>query len=405
MTLRLYNTRTRRKDPFAPLAPGVVKMYVCGPTTYDYSHLGHARSYIAFDIVRRYLEFLGNRVTYVQNFTDIEEVIIRRAAQAGKPPLEYAQFFIDAFLEDMRALNVRPAVAYPKVTQHIPEIIRLVERLILRGYAYPIDGEVYFRTKKTEHSFGILSHRKVEDIVVDAVPAGSRKEDPLDFALWKTSKEGEPSWLSPWGEGRPGWHVECNAMAFKYLGAPLDIHGGGVDLMFPHHESEAMICEGAWGQEWARTWMHNGFLTLEREKMSKSLGNFVTIREVLRDYPGEVVRLCLLKAHYRQSVEYDAECFARSREEWEAMRSAIAAARTAKGPGTGGKADALVQRTREAFRKAMDDDLNTTEAVFRLRQMTEAIGELRAMSADEGRSIANVYRECGQVLGLFADLE
>lgn len=405
MTLRLYNTRTRRKDPFAPLAPGVVKMYVCGPTTYDYSHLGHARSYIAFDIARRYLEFLGNRVTYVQNFTDIEEVIIRRAAQAGKPPLEYAQFFIDAFLEDMRALNVRPAVHYPKVTQHIPEIIRLVERLIDRGYAYPIDGEVYFRTKKTQHSFGILSHRKVEDIVVDAVPAGSRKEDPLDFALWKTSKEGEPSWPSPWGEGRPGWHVECNAMAFKYLGAPLDIHGGGVDLMFPHHESEAMICEGAWGQEWARTWMHNGFLTLEREKMSKSLGNFVTIREVLRDYPGEVVRLCLLKAHYRQSVEYDAECFARSRDEWEAMRSAIAAARTATGPGTGGKADALVQRTREAFRKAMDDDLNTTEAVFRLRQMTEAIDEIRGMSADEGRSIANVYRECGQVLGLFADLE
>lgn len=405
MTLRLYNTRTRRKDPFAPLAPGVVKMYVCGPTTYDYSHLGHARSYIAFDIARRYLEFLGNRVTYVQNFTDIEEVIVRRAALAGKPPLEYAQFFIDAFLEDMRALNVRPAVHYPKVTQHIPEIIRLVERLIKRGYAYPIDGEVYFRTKKTEHSFGILSHRKVEDIVVDALPAGSRKEDPLDFALWKTSKEGEPSWPSPWGEGRPGWHVECNAMAFKYLGAPLDIHGGGVDLMFPHHESEAMICEGAWGQEWARTWMHNGFLTLEREKMSKSLGNFVTIREVLRDYPGEIVRLCLLKAHYRRSVEYDAECFARSRDEWEAMRSAIAAVQTATGSGTRGKADALVQRTREAFRKAMDDDLNTTEAVFRLRQMTEAIGDLHALSADEGRSIVNVYRECGQVLGLFADLE
>jgi cysteinyl-tRNA synthetase len=405
MTLRLYNTRTRRKDPFAPLVPGVVKMYVCGPTTYDYSHLGHARSYIAFDIARRYLEFLGNRVTYVQNFTDIEEVIIRRAAAAGKPPLEFAQFFIDAFLEDMRALNVRPAVHYPKVTQHIPEIIRLVERLIDRGYAYAIDGEVYFRTKRAEHSFGILSHRKVEDIVVDAVPVGSRKEDPLDFALWKTSKEGEPSWPSPWGQGRPGWHVECNAMAFKYLGAPLDIHGGGVDLMFPHHESEAMICEGAWGQEWARTWMHNGFLTLEREKMSKSLGNFVTIREVLRDYPGEVVRLCLLKAHYRQSVEYDADCFPRAREEWDAMRSAIAAARAAKGLGTGGKVDALVDRTRNAFRKAMDDDLNTTDAVFRLRQMTEALGELPDLSADEGRSISNVYRECGQVLGLFADLE
>jgi len=404
MAFRLYNTRTRRKDPFAPLTPGVVKMYVCGPTTYDYSHLGHARSYIVFDTTRRYLESLGHRVIYVQNFTDIEEVIIRRAAQAGKPPLEYAQFFIDAFLDDMRALNVRPAVHYPKVTQHIPEILALVQRLIERGYAYAIDGEVYFRTKKAKHSFGILSHRKVEDIVVDPVPVDSRKEDPLDFALWKRSKEGEPSWPSLWGEGRPGWHVECNAMAFKYLGAPLDIHGGGVDLMFPHHESEAMICEGAWGAEWARTWMHNGFLTLEREKMSKSLGNFVTIREVLRDHPGEVIRLCLLKAHYRENVEYDAACFTRSREEWEAMRAVIGKARAADGPGTGDKVDALVRRTREAFRKAMDDDLDTADAVFRLRQMTEALGEIRGISREEGGSILGVYRECGRILGLFADL-
>ena len=404
MPLRLYNTRTRRKDPFAPLNPGVVKMYVCGPTTYDYSHLGHARSYIAFDTARRYLESLGHRVIYVQNFTDIEEVIIRRAAEVGKPPLEFAQFFIDAFLDDMRALNVRPAVHYPKVTQHIPEILALVERLIARGYAYAIDGEVYFRTKKAKHSFGILSHRKVEDIVVDPVPAENRKEDPLDFALWKRSKEGEPSWPSLWGEGRPGWHVECNAMAFKYLGAPLDIHGGGLDLVFPHHESEAMICEGAWGAEWARTWMHNGFLTLEREKMSKSLGNFVTIREVLRDHPGEVIRLCLLKAHYRENVEYDAACFARSREEWDAMRAAIGKASAADGPGTGGKVDALVWRTREAFRKAMDDDLDTADALFRLRQMTEALVEIRGMSKEEGGSIVNVYRECGQILGLFAGL-
>src|SRR5207247_347267 len=221
MVLRLYNTRTRKKEPFAPLPPGIVKMYVCGPTTYDYSHLGHARSYIDFDTARRYLEFLGHRVT--------------------------------------------------------------------RGYADSVDGEVYFRTRKAKHSFGILSHQKFEDIVVEGPAAASPKEDPLDFALWKRSKGDEPSWPSPWGDGRPGWHVECNAMAYKYLGAPLDIHGGGVDLKFPHHESEAMICEGAWGGEWARTWMHNGFVTLEREKMSKSLGNFVTIREVLRDYPGEVV--------------------------------------------------------------------------------------------------------------------
>src|SRR5256884_326768 len=311
MGVRLYNTRTRKKEAFAPLTPGFVKMYVCGPTTYDYSHLGHARSYIDFDVARRYLEYLGHRVTYVVNFTDIE----------------------------------------------------------------------------------------------DDPPAGeSPKEDPLDFALWKKSKGDEPSWPSPWGDGRPGWHVECNAMANKYLGAPLDIHGGGVDLKFPHHESEAMICEGAWGGEWARTWMHNGFVTLEREKMSKSLGNFVTIREVLRDYPGEVVRLCLLKAPYREDVEYDAECFARTRKEYDGMRAAIESARTATGPGTAGKVAALVERTRDGFFRAMDDDLNTRDAIYRLQQLTEAVGEVRGMSAAEGRTVVEAYRECGQILGLFPTL-
>src|SRR2546425_718026 len=311
MVLRLYNTRTRKKAPFAPLTPGVVKMYVCGPTTYDYSHLGHARSYIDFDTARRHLEFLGHRVTYVQNFTDIE---------------------------------------------------------------------------------------------VESPAAASPKEDPLDFALWKRSKGDEPSWPSPWGDGRPGWHVECNAMAYKYLGAPLDIHGGGVDLKFPHHESEAMICEGAWGVEWARTWMHNGFVTLEQEKMSKSLGNFVTIRDVLRDYPGDVVRLCLLKAPYREDVEYDAECFARTRKEYDAMRAAIESARTAAGPGTAGKVAALVERTRDGFFKAMDEDLNTRDAIYRLQQLTEAVAEVRGMSGAEGRAVVDVYRECGEILGLFPTL-
>src|SRR5213594_452637 len=384
MVLRLYNTRTQKKETFAPRVPGRVKMYVCGPTTYDYSHLGHARSYIDFDTARRYLEFLGYHVTYVQNFTDIEEVIIRRAKEAGKEPLAYAQYYIDSFLDDMRALNVRPADHMPKVSEHILEITALIARLVDRGYAYSVDGEVYFRTRKTKHSFGILSHQKFEDIVVEGPAAASPKEDPLDFALWKKSKGDEPSWPSPWGNGRPGWHVECNAMAYKYLGAPLDIHGGGLDLMFPHHESEAMICEGAWGTEWARTWMHNGFLTLEREKMSKSLGNFVTIREVLKDYSGEVVRLCLLKSHYRENVEYDEAGLARSQVEWTAMRDAIASAKTARGDGTGGTVSGLVSRTEAVFRKAMDDDLDTEGAVDVLRRLTEAVGALEGISADEG---------------------
>ena len=400
MALQLYNTRTQRKEPFRPRDAGRVRMYVCGPTTYDYSHLGHARSYVAFDTLRRYLMFVGHRVTFVQNFTDIEEVIIRRAAEAGKPPLEYAQFFIDAFLEDMGALNVLPADVNPKVTEHIHEIVDAVRRLLETGYSYVVDGEVYFRTRKAKRSFGLLSHDKVEDIVVDALPPGSPKEDPLDFALWKRSKEGEPSWPSPWGDGRPGWHVECFAMASKYLGAPIDLHGGGVDLKFPHHESEAMICEGVTGGDWCGTWLHNGFVLIEREKMSKSLGNFVTIREVLREYPGEVVRLCLLKSHYREDVEYDAECFKRTQKEHDAILGEIRRAQVARGPGTGGKLDALLGRTREAFLTAMDDDLRTDDAVYRLQQMTEALGELDGLSADEGRSVVATYRELGGVLGL-----
>src|SRR5438876_2625812 len=404
MVLRLYNTRTQKKETFAPSVPGRVKMYVCGPTTYDYSHLGHARSYIDFDTARRYLEFLGHHVTYVQNFTDIDVVIICRLDEAWNDPRAYAQYYIDSFLDDMRALNVRPADHMPKVSEHILEITALIARLVERGYAYSVDGEVYFRTRKAKQSFGILSHQKFEDIVVEGPAATSPKEDPLDFALWKKSKGDEPSWPSPWGNGRPGWHVECNAMAYKYLGAPLDIHGGGVDLKFPHHESEAMICEGAWGVEWARTWMHNGFVTLEREKMSKSLGNFVTIREVLRDYPGEVVRLCLLKAPYREDVEYDAECFARTRKEYDAVREAIEAAASAYGAGTAGKVTALAARTRDGFFRAMDDDLNTRDAIYRLQQLTEALAEVRGMSAAEGRAVVDVYRECGQILGLFPNL-
>ncbi len=379
-------------------------MYVCGPTTYDYSHIGHARSYIAFDIVRRYLEFLGYDVVHVQNFTDVEDVITKRALEAGMAPKPFAEKFIQSYLEDMAALNVEPAKIYAKVSEHIPDILACVRGLVDRGFAYVVDGDVYFRSRKAKHSFGLLSHRRVEDIVVEPLPRESKREDPLDFAIWKRSAADEPGWPSPYGRGRPRWHVECFAMASKYLGPQVDIHGGGTDLKFPHHESEAMICEGYCGTEWARWWMHNGFVTLSSEKMSKSLGNFVTIRSVLKDWPADVVRLCLITASYRKDVEYDADCFRRTKEEYDDLVAAIHRAKHAQGPASAGAVAAIVDRARERFSAAMDDDFNTADAIFAVKEFTTAVLELRAMDTAEGGSIVGFYRDVSRVLGVPAQL-
>lgn len=403
MALTIYDTKAGRKRPFSPRDDGVVRMYVCGPTTYDLSHIGHARSYVAFDVVRRYLEFLGYRVDHVQNFTDVEEVITKRAASKGMDPLAYAETYIRAYLEDMDALRVRRATRYARVSEHIPDILRIVGDLVDRGYAYESDGDIYFRTRRTTGSFGILSHQRFEDIVTDPVPAGGVREDPLDFAIWKRSKPGEPAWETPWGRGRPGWHVECFAMASRFLGTSIDIHGGGVDLKFPHHESEAMLCEAATGDEWTRFWMHNGFITLEREKMSKSLGNFITIREVLASYPPEVVRLCLLKSHYREDVEYDKDCFELAQREYDRIVGCRETARRANGPGTGGKAAAVVTHARESFRKAMDDDFDTNGAAYEMLKLVEAIEELEGMSREEGSEIDALFAVFGRILGLFEE--
>ncbi len=403
MALRIYNTRTRRKEPFT-VDGGRVRMYVCGPTTYDYSHVGHARSYIAFDVVRRYLEFLGYDVVHVQNFTDVEDVITKRAREAGMDPKDYAETYIRAYLEDMAALNVKPTTVYPKVSEHIPEILACVRGLVDRGYGYPVDGDVYFRTRKAKHSFGLLSHRRVEDIVVEPLPPGSKKEDPLDFAIWKRSAPEDPGWASEWGRGRPGWHVECFAMASKYLGPTVDIHGGGTDLKFPHHESEAMICEGYCGTEWARWWMHNGFVTMSYEKMSKSLGNFITIRSVLRDWSGDVVRLCFLKDGYRSDVEYDASGFSRSNEELGDITDAIDRATRAAGPSSRGAAAALVDRARKRFFAAMDDDFDAPEAFRATLEFTEGVRELRSMDPDEGRAVLAFFHDVARIFGVPAHL-
>ncbi len=307
MAIRIYNTQTRQKEEFRPLREGEVRMYVCGPTVYDYTHIGHARTYIAFDVVRRYFEHKGYTVMMVMNFTDIDDKIIRRANETGENPRELAEKFLRYFLEDMGALKVKPADIYPRVTEHIGDIVNFIKKLEERGYAYEGGDGVYFEVKKFK-DYGKLSGIKVEDLVKGArVEPGEGKRNPEDFALWKKAKPGEPKWESPWGEGRPGWHIECSTMSTKYLGESFDIHGGGNDLIFPHHENEIAQTEACTGHEWVRYWMHTGFLMVNGEKMSKSLGNFTTIREALKRYDPEVIRLFVLQRHYRSPLDYTEE--------------------------------------------------------------------------------------------------
>jgi cysteinyl-tRNA synthetase len=399
MPLMVYDTRTRGKREFAPRTPSGVLMYVCGPTVYAPAHLGHARSYVAFDVVRRYLDFLGHRVRLVQNFTDIEDSIIRTAGQHGIKPSELAEMNIRAFLDDMDRLNVRRAEVYPRVTEHIPEIVATVKGLIDKGYAYAADGSVFFRVDKAK-SLGTLSHRDIRTMMVDAAQTTGGRENPLDFALWRKSDEGQPSWDSPWGKGRPGWHVECFAMSNRYLGPAIDVHCGGTDLVFPHHESELMISE-AFVENWCDFWLHNAFITIEQEKMSKSLGNFVILRDLLSNYNPEAIRLCLLKEHYRKNVEYDRDCFKRTEEELAHVHEAIEKAKRAEGTPSGGKADAVVRSTKARFFKAMDDDFDTADAVHVMLQFVEAVHEMDSLSKEEGAQIAAVFDDIGKVLGLF----
>jgi len=294
MTIRLYNTAAKTKEDFKPLKKGEVGIYVCGVTVYDLCHIGHARSAIVFDVLVRYLRARGFKVTYVRNFTDIDDKIIARAGEVGKDPLKLAQEFIDAFYEDMDGLGILRPDKEPKATEHIDLMIDMIKVLIEKGFAYEEGGDVYYAVEKLS-DYGVLSGRRLDDMKAGArIEVDERKRNPMDFALWKAAKPGEPSWDSPWGHGRPGWHMECSVMSNHYLGPTFDIHGGGKDLLFPHHENERAQSVAANGVEFARYWVHNGFVTVESEKMSKSLGNFITIRDALKDYPAEVLRLFLL---------------------------------------------------------------------------------------------------------------
>jgi len=367
VALRIYNTLMRDKELFEPLVPGQVRMYVCGITAYDRCHIGHARSAIVFDVVRRYLEYRGYRVTFVKNFTDVDDKIIRRANAEGVSPLEVSDRFIAAYREDMAALGVRPADVEPQATAYIPQMIRLIERLIAKGVAYVVDGDVYFEVRRFPR-YGQLSGKPLDELLVGArVEVDERKRDPRDFALWKSAKPDEPSWASPWGPGRPGWHIECSAMSMEHLGESFDIHGGGEDLIFPHHESEIAQSEAATERPFVRYWIHNGFVNLGAEKMSKSLGNIQTIKELVKRHDPEALRLYLLGTHYHNPLEFSEERVHESASALERLRRLPQEMeRLAPVTPSGGPDGGLPRQVAELcgrFEAAMDDDFNTAQAV------------------------------------------
>lgn len=366
--MKILNTLTRRKEEFKPINEGKVGIYVCGPTVYDYIHIGNARPMIVFDTLRRYLEYKGYEVNYVSNFTDVDDKIIKRANAEGVDVSVISERYIAEVKKDMAALNVREATTHPKATEEIPDMIEMVKTLIEKDYAYEVNGTVYFRTRKFK-DYGKLSKKNIDDLRSgnrDLLVSGiDEKEDPLDFVLWKPKKEGEPSWPSPWGDGRPGWHLECSVMSKKYIGDVIDIHAGGEDLIFPHHENEIAQSEAANGTEFARYWMHNGFLKINNEKMSKSLGNFFTVREIAEKYPLQVIRFFMLSAHYRSPLNFSAELVEASKNGLERILTAVDRLKSING--IDGDVDKSVADEMDAFVKkyedAMDDDLNTADAI------------------------------------------
>ena len=366
--MKILNTLTRRKEEFVPINEGKVGIYVCGPTVYDYIHIGNARPMIVFDTLRRYLEYKGYDVNYVSNFTDVDDKIIKRANEEGVDASVISERYIAEVKKDMAALNVREATTHPKATEEIPDMIEMVKTLIEKGYAYEVNGTVYFRTRKFK-DYGKLSKKNIDDLRSgnrDLLVSGvDEKEDPLDFVLWKPKKEGEPSWPSPWGDGRPGWHLECSVMSKKYIGDVIDIHAGGEDLVFPHHENEIAQSEAANGTEFARYWMHNAFLNIDNRKMSKSLGNFFTVREIAEKYPLQVIRFFMLSAHYRSPLNFSADLVEASKNGLERILTAVDRLKSISG--TEGEVDKAVADEMDAFVKkyeaAMDDDLNTADAI------------------------------------------
>ena len=387
MALKVYNTLGRRMEEFAPLRPGEVRMYVCGPTVYDYIHIGNARAFVIADVIRRYLEYRGFKVRFISNITDIDDKMINRAREMGISIQELGELYSDAYFEDIKRLNIKRPDVSPRATQHIPEIIGAIEALIEKGYAYVADGDVYFDVSKFE-DYGKLSGNKAEALRMGArIEVNPKKRNPADFALWKGWKPGEPGWHSPWGRGRPGWHIECSTMAQKYLGETLDIHMGGKDLIFPHHENEIAQAEAATGKTFVRYWLHNEWLTVEGKKMSKSLGNFITVREAFKMCSPQVLRLFLVSAHYRSPLDFNKEALAASerrlRRILRALRRLISLAERDSLTPDDERLISEVEEGRRRFEEAMDDDFNTPLAITALLGVVKAINNF----ADANESI------------------
>ena len=413
--MKIYNTLTRKKEEFVPIEEGKVRMYVCGPTVYNYIHIGNARPMIVFDTVRRYFEYKGYDVNYVSNFTDVDDKIIKKAIEEQVSAQEISQRYIAECKKDMAGMNVKPATKHPLATEEICGMVEMISELIEKGYAYEKNGTVYFSTRKFK-DYGKLSHKNLDDLRSGGrsllVSGEDEKEDPLDFVLWKPKKEGEPFWKSPWSDGRPGWHIECSVMSRKYLGEQIDIHAGGEDLIFPHHENEIAQSEAANGKEFARYWMHNAFLNIDNRKMSKSLGNFRTVREISEQYDLQVLRFFMLSAHYRSPLNFSAELMEASKNGLERILNATdnlkhliasvaAEEMSAEEKEAFSKTDAYV----EEFEKAMDDDFNTADAIAAIFELVKyANTTATAESSKEYlQSLLDRIVKLGDVLGLILD--
>ncbi|MBD8033575.1 MULTISPECIES: cysteine--tRNA ligase [Solibacillus] len=413
MSIQIFNTLTRQKEPFIPLEDGKVKMYVCGPTVYNYIHIGNSRPVIVYDTVRRYFQYAGYEVKFVSNFTDVDDKIIKAANELGEETSALTDRFIAAYFEDITALGCQKADAHPRVTEHMDDIIEFIKVLIEKGYAYESQGDVYYRTRKFD-GYGKLSHQSIDDLKVGArIEAGEKKEDPLDFALWKAAKIGEIKWNSPWGEGRPGWHIECSVMAREHLGDTIDIHAGGQDLTFPHHENEIAQSEAHNDKTFARYWMHNGYINIDNEKMSKSLGNFILVHDIRQQIDPQVLRFFMLSVHYRHPINFAQDLVEAAKNGLDRIRTSYANVehRLALSASLGDDSEQWLEKINQVkldFENAMNDDFNTANAISALFELSHIANVyLKETNTDKEvlQAILSMFDAIGEVLGIKVKIE